>query len=88
MVIGADYYKYEKKSWMHAWGNIMPYHYDAGGEFSYHAYNDGQWMDYSAGIILGHWFNKNLGIFIEGTYNKYWNREWHGFSAGLNYRVF
>jgi len=88
MVIGADYYKYEKKSWMHAWGNIMPYHYDAGGEFSYHAYNDGQWMDYSAGVILGHWFNKNLGIFIEGTYNKYWNREWHGFSAGLNYRVF
>jgi hypothetical protein len=87
-VVGADYYKYSKKSWLHIWGNIMPYHYDAGGEFSYHKYNKGQWIDYSGGIIFGHWVNKNLGIFIEGTYNKYWNREWHGFSAGINYRVF
>jgi len=88
LVIGFDYYKYEKKSWLHAWGNIMPYHYDAGGEFSYHKYNEGQWIDYSAGLVYGHWFSKNLGVFIEGTYNKYWNREWHGFSAGINYRVF
>ena len=88
VIVGFDYYKYEKKSWLHTWGNLMPYHYDAGGEFSYHKYNEGQWLDYSAGIVFGHWFNKNLGVFIEGTYNKYWNREWHGFSAGLNYRVF
>jgi|TARA_R110002050_G_scaffold103539_1_gene212610 hypothetical protein len=88
IVIGADYYKYTKKSWLHAWGNVMPYHYDAGGEFSYHKYNEGQWLDYSAGMVFGHWFNKNLGVFVEGTYNKYWNREWHGFSAGINYRVF
>tara|TARA_R110001583_G_scaffold97083_1_gene241792 strand:+ start:258 stop:1355 length:1098 start_codon:yes stop_codon:yes gene_type:complete len=88
-VVGFDYYKYEKKSWLHTWGNIMPYHYDAGGEFSYHEYNDGkQWLDYSGGIVFGHWVNKNLGVFIEGTYNKYWNRQWHGFSAGINYRVF
>lgn len=87
-MVGFDYYLYEKKSWLHAWGNLMPYHYDDGGEFSYHKFNGGQWYDYSAGIVYGHWFNKNLGIFIEGTYNKYWNREWHGFSAGINYRVF
>tara|TARA_R110000796_G_scaffold116703_1_gene229323 strand:+ start:107 stop:1213 length:1107 start_codon:yes stop_codon:yes gene_type:complete len=87
-VVGADYYKYTKKSWLHTWGNIMPYHYDAGGEFSYHKFIGGQWLDYSAGIVYGHWVNKNLGVFIEGTYNKYWNRTWHGFSAGINYRVF
>ena len=84
----GDYYKYSKKSWLHVWGNVMPYHYDAGGEFSYHKYNEGQWVDYSGGIVYGHWVNKNLGVFVEGTYNKYWNREWHGFSAGINYRVF
>jgi len=87
-VVGFDYYKYEKKSWLHAWGNAMPYHYDAGGQFSYHKFNEGQWVDYSGGVVFGHWVNKNLGLFIEGTYNKYWNREWHGFSAGINYRVF
>lgn len=87
-VVGFDYYKYAKKSWLHTWGNVMPYHYDAGGEFSYHKYNEGQWVDYSAGIVYGHWYTKNLGVFVEGTYNKYWNRTWHGFSAGVNYRVF
>ncbi len=89
MVIGFDYYNYTKTNWLHVWGNVMPYHYDDGGEFSYHTYNDGnQWYDYSGGLIYGHWFNKNLGIFVEGKYNKYWNRTWHGFSAGINYRVF
>ena len=87
-VAGFDYYKYSKKNWLHAWGSIMPLHYNDGGEFSYHKYNGGQWKDYSGGIIYGHWFSKNLGIFVEGTYNKYWNRTWHGFSAGINYRVF
>ena len=88
-VVGFDYYKYSKTSWLHAWGNLMPLHYnDEELEYSYHKYNDGQWKDYSAGIVFGHWFNKNLGIFVEGKYNKYWNREWHGFSAGINYRVF
>ena len=88
-VVGFDYYKYSKTSWLHAWGNLMPLHYsDDENEFSYYNFNGGQWMDYSGGVIFGHWLNKNLGIFIEGTYNKYWNREWHGFSAGINYRVF
>ena len=88
-VVGFDYYKYTKTSWLHAWGSLMPLHYsDDENQFSYYNFNEGQWMDYSGGIIFGHWFNKNLGIFLEGTYNKYWNRTWHGFSAGVNYRVF
>ena len=87
-VAGFDYYKYSKTNWLHAWGSIMPLHYNDNGEFSYHKYNAGQCKDYSGGIVCGYWFNKNLGVFIEGTYNKYWNREWHGFSAGINYRVF
>jgi len=27
-------------------------------------------------------------MFLEGKYNKYWNREWHDFSLGLNYVIF
>ncbi len=88
-VVGFDYYKYTKTSWLHAWGSLMPLHYsDYENEFSYYNFNGGQWKDYSFGLIYGHWFNKNIGIFVEGKYNKYWNREWHGFSAGINYRVF
>ena len=67
----------------------MPYHYDNGNEFSYHKYNDGkQWYDYSGGLIFGYKYSKHLGMFIEGKYNKYWNREWHDFSLGVNYILF
>ena len=88
LVIGLDYYKYSKKTWLHAWGSIMPYHYNDGSEFSYHNYVDGQWYDYSGGLIYGIKFNKHLGYFVEGKYNKYWNREWYDFKFGVNYTIF
>ena len=88
LVIGFDYYKYSKKTWLHAWGSIMPYHYNDGSEFSYHNYVDGQWYDYSGGLIYGIKFNKHLGYFVEGKYNKYWNREWYDFKFGVNYTIF
>ena len=53
LVVGFDYYKYSKSNWLHAWGSLMPYHYDDGSEFSYHNYVDGQWYDYSFGLIYG-----------------------------------
>ena len=89
LIVGFDYYLYTKKLWLHSWGNLMPYHYDAGDEFSYHKYNnDEQWYDYSGGLIFGYKINKHLGVFVEGKYNKYWNREWHDFSLGINYILF
>ena len=89
LVIGFDYYHYRKTFWIHSWGNLMPYHYDDGNEYSYHKYNDNkQWYDYSGGLIFGYKFNKHLGVFLEGKYNKYWNREWHDFSVGVNYVIF
>ena len=89
LVLGFDYYYYSKNLWLHSWGNIMPWHYDDGGEFSYHKFNNGeQWYDYSGGLIFGYKYSKSLGVFVEGKYNKYWNREWHDFSFGINYIIF
>jgi len=88
IVLGFDYYKYNKNTWLHAWGNLMPYHYNDGSEFSYHNYiDDDQWYDYSGGIIFGRKLDKQLGIFAEGKYNKYWNREWYDFKIGVNYTI-
>tara|TARA_B110000211_G_C14041457_1_gene536967 strand:+ start:245 stop:1315 length:1071 start_codon:yes stop_codon:yes gene_type:complete len=87
-VLGFDFYHYTKNFWLHSWGNIMPYHIKTGNEFSYHTYNSGQWIDYSGGLIFGHRFNKSLGVFLEGKYNKYWNRTWHDFSVGINYVIY
>ena len=89
LVLGFDYYYYTKNLWVHSWGNLMPWHYDDGSEFSFHKFNDGeQWYDYSGGLIFGYKYNRHLGVFIEGKYNKYWNREWHDFSFGINYIIF
>ena len=87
-VVGLDYYHFTKDFWFHTWGNLMPYHLDTKNTYSYHKYNNGQWIDYSGGLIFGYRFNKSLGIFVEGRYNKYWNRTWHNFSVGLNYVIF
>lgn len=89
LIIGFDYYHYTKTFWMHAWGNVLPYHYNDGGEYAYFNYNDGnQWVDYSGGLIFGTKITKHLGTFVEGTYNKYWNRTWHDFKLGINYVIF
>ena len=89
LVIGFDFYHYTKSFWLHSWGNIMPWHYNDGGEFSYHKFNNGeQWYDYSGGLIFGYKITKQLGTFVEGKYNKYWNREWYDFKFGINYIIF
>ena len=88
LVVGLDFYHYKKSFWTHAWVNLMPWHYDDGGSFSYHNYNDGkQWKDYSGGLIFGYKLNKHLGCFVEGKYNKYWNRKWYDFKFGMNYVI-
>ena len=88
IVLGFDYYHFEKKWWLHSWGNLMPYHYDDGGQYAYHNFINGQWNDYSGGAIFGWKMNRNMGIFAEGTYNKYWDREWYSFKLGVNYIIF
>ena len=50
--------------------------------------NDGQWLDYSGGLIFGYRFNKSLGVFLEGKYHKYWDRTWYDFLVGMNYVIF
>jgi len=87
LVVGLDYYYYNKSIWVHTWANLMPYHYNDKNEFSYHNYIDGQWLDYSGGLIFGQKINKRLGVFAEGKYNKYWNREWYDFKMGINYII-
>jgi len=88
-VVGYDFYHYTKTFWVHSWASIMPFHLET-GEYAYHKFIAPKqtWIDIAAGFILGNRINKHLGIFIEGKYNKYWNREWHDFSVGLNYIIF
>jgi hypothetical protein len=86
-VLGFDYYRYSKNFWLHSWANLLPYHIDIENQYSYHKFNNGQWIDYSGGLIFGYRFNRSLGIFAEGRYHQYWNRSWYEFSTGINYII-
>ena len=99
-IVGFDYYHYQGKFWLHAYGNyILPFHQYVQGnkDFSYlqreswgkgghnNLLADQQWDDYSAGINMGWKLNKNLGVFIEGEYSKMWDSELFQSTFGLNY---
>jgi len=88
LVIGYDYYHYTKSFWFHSWASVLPLHVSTKNKYSYTNFIDGNtWFDYTGGLILGWQVNKRLGLFSEGKYHKYWNRVWHDFSVGFNYRI-
>ena len=45
-----------------------------------------QWVDYSAGVVFGWKLGKRWGIFTEGEYMKYWDRNIFNLRAGINYQ--
>ena len=85
LVIGIDYYLYEKKYWVHGWASIIPY----SKGLTPHAfqYESGD-IDFDLGLIAGWKFNRNLGFFGEGRYLRYWGIDSYDVKIGVNYTVF
>jgi len=98
-VLGFDFYHYKNDFWLHAYGSyLLPYHkYVQGDEaFSYHNRNNWglggliedaekeQWEDYQTGVQFGWKLNKNIGVFFEGEYTKFWDSKIYNSSVGLN----
>jgi len=86
--VGLDFYHYSKDFWLHAWGNVMPYHKELGAyEYSYGRLHGDQWVDYNVGVIFGAKIGKNFGIFTEGKYSEYWGRPFGSATMGINYVI-
>ena len=86
-VIGLAYYKYTPKFWVHAWMNCLPYHYGL-DEYSFE-YDDAKDMfEWDAGLVFGSRITNHLGMFIEGTHMKYWDKPIYEVKFGFNYLVF
>ena len=92
-VIGLDFYHYEKNNWLHISISALPYHWQLFGDedYGYALYNGGgvadySWFDYQAGLVTGWKISKNLGIYIEGNYQKFWDRKVYSAKAGLNFQ--
>jgi hypothetical protein len=97
-IAGIDYYHYEEDFWFHTWTSVLPWHKHVLGDhmFSYEQFADqlestnhwidGQWIDYNAGAVVGWKIGTNWGLFAEGEYMKYWDREIFNVRLGLNYQ--
>jgi len=85
LVIGVDFYLYEKKYWVHGWGSILPISKGL-TEYSF-KYDSGD-IDFDLGLVAGWKFNRNLGLFGEGRYLRYWGIDSYDVKIGVNYTVF
>ena len=72
---------------MHFWANVMPYHYGL-DDYSFNYGEDLKQLDWDSGIILGVRINKNFGIFVEGTHQRYWDIPVYECKFGFNYLIF
>ena len=98
-VVGFDFYHYKNNFWLHAYGSyLLPYHryLKCDEDFSYLNRNNWglgglrqdsdleQWEDYQAGVVFGWKLSKNIGVFVEGEYTKFWDSKIYNSSVGLN----
>jgi hypothetical protein len=88
LVLGAAYYKYSPKFWIHIWANLMPFHYGL-DEYSYE-YGESllDALEWDSGAIVGLRVTNHLGLFVEGTHLKYWGKNIYDWKFGFNYLIF
>lgn len=84
-VVGLSYYYYKQNYWILTWANAMPLHKGL-SEYS-HQYTDSE-IDLDLGFVAGCKITKNFGIFIEGTFIRFWEKEIFDCRFGFNYLIF
>ena len=87
-IAGLDLYHYRSSHWIHIYGNILPYHELLSGDERYSYGNfAGDYIDYSAGAVVGVKITKNIGLFGEINLQQYWDREIRSIKAGVNIKI-
>ena len=88
VVFGTAYYKYTEKFWLHAWANVLPYHYGVDKYSFEYDQEELEWMEWDTGLVFGLRINKHFGIFIEGTHQRFWMKPLYECKFGFNYLIF
>ena len=87
-VLGISYYKWTSNLWLHVWYNLLPLHYGLDDYSFEYGSQDYEWADWDAGIVFGSRVTKHLGMFIEGTHQRYWMKPVYEVKIGFNYLLF
>jgi len=89
-IAGLDFYHYRNNFWVHIYGNVLPYHELLSGDerYSYdNFYGSNDYIDYSAGGVIGIRITKNIGLYGEINLQRYWDREIRSIKAGVNIKI-
>jgi len=89
-VVGADYYYFRDKFWLHSWGNVFPKHQHIYGDedYSYETFiGKDNWLDFNYGIVFGWNISKNLGIFTEHERTQFWDKNLVFTKVGINLKL-
>lgn len=87
-VLGVAYYTYTPKFWLHTWVDVLPWHKGL-TDYAYRnmILEDKKEVDFDTGLIIGTKLTKRLGMFIEGSYQRYWGIDNYRVKAGINYII-
>ena len=92
VALGASFYHYGERFWIHAFGDVFPKRWleEIDEEVLRFIELDNERIDYSLGFILGSKLGKmkRFGLFIEGDYNKMFGKEFFHLTGGLNYLIY
>ena len=87
-VLGVSYYKWAPKLWIHIWYNLLPLHYGLDDYSFAYGQEDNDWAEWDAGMVFGSRITKRLGMFVEGTHQRYWMKPVYEVKFGFNYLFF
>jgi len=88
-IAGLDFFHFRDKFWLHIYGSILPIHKLMSGDerYSYDNVAGEDFIDFSAGAVLGLKITKNIGLYGEINLQRYWDREIRSIKAGVNIKI-
>ena len=85
--VGADYYKYTPKNWLHMWVTAYPVTKGMSDySFNYDVVDTG--MDYDLGLVYGWKLSKKFGVFLEGRFLSMYDVQSYESKVGLNWLIY
>ena len=85
--VGADYYKYTPKNWLHMWVTTYPVTKGMSDySFNYDVVDNG--MDYDLGLVYGWKLTKKFGVFLEGRFLSMYDVQSYESKVGLNWLIY
>ena len=85
--VGADYYKYTPKNWLHMWVTAYPVTKGMSDySFNYDVVDNN--IDYDLGLVYGWKLTKKFGIFLEGRFLSMYDVQSYESKVGLNWLIY